>query len=143
MKITKQTMTVEDLISSAQGEIESLKDELQSWYDNLPESFQNGSKGDQLTEAIDQLDSTNVDQLEVPEVLKSVGGEVGYIKATSRSKRAQNSEAELRAAEQVASDWLDKPENAESEHRDEVKSFQNDAASAADELGNVMFPVYS
>jgi hypothetical protein len=37
------------------GEIESLKDELQEWYDNLPENFQNGDKGDQLQQAIDQL----------------------------------------------------------------------------------------
>jgi uncharacterized coiled-coil DUF342 family protein len=43
--------------ADAASEIESLKDELQEWYDNLPESFQNGEKGEQLQSAIDELES--------------------------------------------------------------------------------------
>ena len=39
------------------SEVESLKDELQDWYDNLPENFQNGDKGSELQEAIEALDS--------------------------------------------------------------------------------------
>ncbi len=46
----------ESEVSSAQGIVEELRDELQGWFDNLPENFQNGSKGEQLQEAIDALD---------------------------------------------------------------------------------------
>lgn len=44
-----------DLINDAKSEMELLRDELQEWYDNLPEQFQGGSKGDQLQTAIDAL----------------------------------------------------------------------------------------
>lgn len=44
------------LVSDATGEVEALKDELQSWYDNLPENLQSGSKGDELSDAISQLE---------------------------------------------------------------------------------------
>ena len=38
--------------------MELIKDELQDWYDNLPEAFQNGDKGQALEEAISQIDSS-------------------------------------------------------------------------------------
>jgi len=36
--------------------VEELKDELQGWFDNLPEQFQSGDKGSELEEAIQQLE---------------------------------------------------------------------------------------
>lgn len=42
-------------VDDCRGEVESLKEELQDWYDNLPESFQSGEKGDALQSAIDSL----------------------------------------------------------------------------------------
>jgi len=44
-------------VTDAASEIESLRDELQEWYDNLPENFQNGDKGEQLQSAIDELET--------------------------------------------------------------------------------------
>jgi hypothetical protein len=43
-------------VSDARSEVESLKEELESWYDNLPESFQNGEKGEALQSAVSELD---------------------------------------------------------------------------------------
>lgn len=43
-------------ISEGRSEMESLRDELQDWYDNLPESFQGGEKGDALQTAISELE---------------------------------------------------------------------------------------
>lgn len=37
--------------------MEELRDELQNWYDNLPENLQNGSKADALQTAIDELEN--------------------------------------------------------------------------------------
>jgi len=44
-------------ISDARSLLEELRDELQEWFDNLPENFQNGDKGNELQEAIDNLES--------------------------------------------------------------------------------------
>lgn len=44
-------------LSDAQSTLEDLKDELDSWKENLPESLQSGSKADELQEAVDALDS--------------------------------------------------------------------------------------
>ncbi len=43
-------------VEDARSEVEALKDELQEWYDNLPEAFQGGEKGEQLQTAIDALE---------------------------------------------------------------------------------------
>ena len=40
-----------------QTEIEEIKDEEQEAYDNLPESLQDGEKGEKMTDAVDNLDS--------------------------------------------------------------------------------------
>lgn len=45
-----------DRATEAKGDIEGLKEELEEWYGNLPESFQNGDKGEALQEAISQLE---------------------------------------------------------------------------------------
>ncbi len=36
--------------------METLRDEEQDYYDNMPESFQSGEKGDRAQEVIDALD---------------------------------------------------------------------------------------
>jgi hypothetical protein len=44
-------------LENAKSIAEELKDELQEWYDNLPENLQSGSKADELQSAIDELDN--------------------------------------------------------------------------------------
>jgi hypothetical protein len=44
------------LASDAKDEFQQLLDELQEWLDNLPESFQQGEKGETLQTAIDSLE---------------------------------------------------------------------------------------
>lgn len=53
----KYRQSLNEALTEAYGEFSSLRDEVQDWYDNLPESFQNGSKGDDLQETINQLES--------------------------------------------------------------------------------------
>ena len=43
-------------ISEAKTEIETLRDELQEWLDNMPENLQDGQKAEELQEAIDNLE---------------------------------------------------------------------------------------
>lgn len=49
----------ESLVQQATEIVDELKDELQSWYDNLPDNFRDGHKGSELEEAINQLDDLN------------------------------------------------------------------------------------
>jgi hypothetical protein len=64
----------EEQVVSAKDMVEELRDELQSWRDNLPENFQSGSKADELDEAIsnlqgleDSLDASNFNfDIEIP-----------------------------------------------------------------------------
>lgn len=44
-------------VRDAIGEVECLKDELQAWFDNLPENLQGGDKGSALEEAISSLET--------------------------------------------------------------------------------------
>ena len=43
-------------VDTARQAVEEIRDEEQDYYDNMPESFQNGSKGENAQAAIDQLD---------------------------------------------------------------------------------------
>lgn len=60
--------TVED----GKLDLEELRDELQEWYDNLPENFQDGDKGQEIQEAIDALNDA-IDNLE-----NTIGADVNF-----------------------------------------------------------------
>lgn len=47
----------QSLASDAKAQTEELRDELQSWLDNLPENLQAGTKADELQTAIDELET--------------------------------------------------------------------------------------
>jgi hypothetical protein len=104
-----QTQTsIADAVAQAYCTADELRGELQEWYDNLPENFQNGSKGEQLTEAIDALSDVADYETEAPEVLGDC--EVPDPRPTRRSSRAaRRDEAEhyLRAAGEAAQEYLD------------------------------------
>lgn len=53
-------------IDDAKSEMESLKEELETWKDGLPENLQSGSKADELSTAIDNLETiiTSLDEVE-------------------------------------------------------------------------------
>lgn len=59
----------EDL-DNAKSTVEELKDELQEWYDGLPENFQSGDKGSDLQSAIDELETLHgeLDGISWPDV---------------------------------------------------------------------------
>ncbi|MFK0338738.1 hypothetical protein ACIQT7_15835 [Agrobacterium deltaense] len=44
------------MIEEAKGILETCRDEEQEYYDNMPESFQDGDKGNAAQEAIDALE---------------------------------------------------------------------------------------
>lgn len=46
-----------EAVQNAASEVETLRDELQDWYDNLPDNLKDGEKGSMLEEAIGNLES--------------------------------------------------------------------------------------
>jgi flagellar biosynthesis chaperone FliJ len=76
--IDKLTTTIADLMTKmedARDELETLKDEEQEYYDNMPESLQGGEKGERAVEVCDLLDSalSNFDSMrnEIEEAIQS------------------------------------------------------------------------
>ena len=55
-----------EAILSGKGEVEMLREELESWMDNMPENLQSGSKYEQLEAGISQLDEV-IDALDTIE----------------------------------------------------------------------------
>ncbi|MEL7586653.1 MAG: hypothetical protein AAGU19_08050 [Prolixibacteraceae bacterium] len=53
----KQLREIADKLADLNADLESLKDEEQEAYDNLPESLQDGERGQTMNEIIDTLDT--------------------------------------------------------------------------------------
>jgi len=51
------TTPLEDLVSAAQSEVESLAGELRDWHDNLPEGINSSAKADEIDEAASTLEN--------------------------------------------------------------------------------------
>ena len=65
----KELAAISALISEAWSRLEGVRDEEQDAFDNMPESFQNGERGEAMTEAIDKLS-------EHCDALQTVSGEL-------------------------------------------------------------------
>lgn len=164
-KTQSVSTSVDDAVSTAFSNAEELKDELQSWFDNLPESFQNGSKGETLQAAIDALESVSAP--DVPEHIS--GDEISFSKCidrkTSRSDRLGNCIAALEAAADHArqeaayledikyNDAGELDEDTQLAHptapdnetdRDslvtDLEAFADDLENVVSEWGNIEFP---
>lgn len=128
-------------IADAFSEIESLKDELQEWYDNLPENFQNGSKGEQLQEAIGALEQHSEPSVDdkLQELLEKT--EVSYLATSgraSRSDRRYAAIAQLDAVIELLQEKQDEQEKAGCEL--DYESLIDELTNARDEWDNVEFP---
>lgn len=131
-----------DLVEEAKSDLEGLKDELQDWYDNLPEGFQNGGKGDLLNEAINTLDSLSIPDL--PDFLSEAGeGDHKFrvvcipgIDVSSRADRCAEAVSKLNAVATALREAKDFNE----EQMEDINSFCDELESAAGEAEGVEFP---
>lgn len=64
LKRKRFTYRLDDLVSNISG-LTELGDEVRGWYDNLPESFQQGDKGSMLDECASTLE--NIQEPDIPE----------------------------------------------------------------------------
>lgn len=54
-KFSERCGSIQDLIEELKGEIEQIQENEQNKFDNMPESLQNGEKGEAVQSAIDSL----------------------------------------------------------------------------------------
>lgn len=144
-KTTTKTTSILGAIEEALSTSEELRDELQNWFDNLPEQFQEGSKGDELQEAIDALeegisnleDAQNSGVTALHEYTIEYSAKV-YPKSTywSRAKRLEQATEALQAVPTEAPEDLTISED----DSDEAQQLLDDVQTALDSLQSVTFP---
>jgi hypothetical protein len=81
------TTTLEDLVSAAQGEVESLGGELRDWHGNLPEGINSSDKASEIDDAASALENINFP--EVPEALGQI--KVMHLPALEQDSRPKRS----------------------------------------------------
>lgn len=132
-KVKQHTVeaTVADAVSSAFSEIESIKDELREWYDNLPENFQNGSKGEALQEAISALEGAS--EVNAPDCIEGAGTSYAeYHGRIGRPKRRDTCVNMLDAAISTAQERAD--ELGALEYSDEGRLLGDDGEPTPDDV---------
>ena len=154
MKVKHFTAPVQELVGDANSMVEELAGEVRDWYDNLPESFQSGEKGDALSEAADTLESITLpDFPEKSDILDDENEEgeepsllvacyIPSLKCSSRADRASEAAGKYRAAAEGIREYFEQMRNdVEGYEEDgELSSFADDCDSAADEVEGVEFP---
>jgi hypothetical protein len=144
LRDAKYTQLLSNLVADAYSEAQSLRDELQEWYDNLPESFQNGDKGSALQDAVDALGGFCDDEPEVPKELAELKALYLPGKADSRSDRASEAAAQMQVAADRIDTWLEAMPghkiHCSAESRAEIEQFRDKLREDADNLCGVEFP---
>lgn len=141
-------ITVASACEDARSMLEELRDELQSWFDNLPESFQSGSKGEALESAIGSLDGA-IDYIEdAPEEAVDVPTFAAPApvrkRRQSRSDRRYEATALLAAAVEACNDYIGMLKEQNKEENEEkitaLEEWSSNIESAQQEAENVEFP---
>lgn len=154
------TTGVDTAVQDAFSGMSELKEELESWRDNLPENLQNGSKADELNEAIDIIDG--VYEIDVPDAAEGLECTYYDQKQKSRNDRrnfycgmlsAASDTVRERISELEALEYDDDGDEtkgdeskdpATEDERDtmvsELETFADEIENAQSEFENVNFP---
>lgn len=130
--------TVADAISGAVSELTSLGEECREVFDNMPESLQQGSRGEAMDSTAGTLE--DVQELDVPEVLgalactwtESLPKRKG--RGLSRAVRCGNAVTALEAAINAVQAWHDEQESKQDDASEEPEV---DAESLLTELEEI------
>ncbi len=156
LKRDRFTTRLDDVVSNVSN-YSDLASELRDWYDNLPESFQQGDKGSMLDESASTLE--NISEPAVPDW---AGAMAVYcppmLDISSRADRRDAISHELQQAVDAIDEALTKgrfplkdddegnmyqlpPEDAEdTEQRDELQSLKDELENIISEAEGVEFP---
>lgn len=136
--------SVADAIENGLSDLTTLRDELQEWYDNMPENFQSADKGSQLEEAIGELDeaeSVDHDALtgstdDDGKPCEPASLRFNFMRSTkkrmSRADRCDEATSLLRSAHECVTEWLDG-----AVENDDGSKDRDDDGTIADALSEV------
>lgn len=150
-KVKTSEWCVADAISAAISTFTELADELEGWYENLPEGLQQGDLGDRLQQAIDTLrEAENVSIEAGLDDGEGIGGvrfsftESASKKRQSRRQRCDDAVSLLESAISAAREELDNDEDEEtgkySNSKDDIESCLDELENLCSEAGSVDFP---
>lgn len=103
----KYTTDAESLVSDAFSSFETLGEEIRSWYDNLPESFQQGDKGSTLDDTATELEDIAGSAPTIPETISAMPVLHLPHKASSRSEQCSEARSMLANVSEAARAALD------------------------------------
>jgi len=134
--------TLTSLIDDGYSEAEAVRDELQEWYDGMPENLQQGDLASTLEESASTLDNMTCEQPEIPEGLDAdtLTAEFFPSKGVSRSDRLADARSRLETAEAVLQEWLLDPKNGDEDLRGEVEEVIQTLSDGSRELEDVECP---
>lgn len=133
---TTQKTTIGGAIEEAFSEIESLRDEMTEWRDNMEERLSHTEKYERVSECADALD--NVREIDVPDSLRDVPVEIVHQRKASKKSpyprwvRLQNASNALEAVK-----WMIEEKE---DPTDEEEQLASDIGDVVDELSGVEFP---
>lgn len=134
--------TIQGLVEGAAATLRELGDEMQSWYDNMPENLQGGDKGSTIESTAETLTSAadDLEMLNWPEALekaKEAEFSPNNKKRQSRADRCSQATYELG----VAIDALrELAEDAPQEQQDEFNELADSIEEAKDNADGAEFP---
>lgn len=144
----KYSISISSLLSDAFEEIESLKDELNDWYDNLGDNLQQTEKGQMLEEAVSTLDyaeRVELDSffdgeiLEEIESIKTVYVPAHWSNNLSRASRRDEATGMLNVVMEKLQELVD-DEKYDEEIIDSINDAISEIENAISEVESVEFP---
>lgn len=126
LKQVQFTSDAESLVSEAQGEVESLAEEMRTWYDNLTDNLQQNEKGQQVESAADALEGFNWDN--VPDICTHIPVySLPALNANSRADRASAAASQLEDVKEAICQWIEenRDPSKEDESGETVMEIQN------------------
>jgi hypothetical protein len=145
LKTERFTVSVRTLIEDANAEVEELKDEMRTWYDNLTEGLQNTDRGQRVDESANSLENITTPEIDDRILSLVLDNITTYyltpLKVGSRADRAIDAASKYRAAKEAIEDWMEehKPKKL-SVDWDSLKSLADECDGPADDLEDIDFP---
>lgn len=147
LRDAKYTKSIADLVGDAFSTFEELAGEVSDWFDNLPQAFQDGEKGDALTTAKDALEGVSA-----PDVPDSIGERmivcIPPAKVVSRADRLDEAKDMLQHVVDDLNEAISEAEGNPDEEaeaklpfdKDEAETLVSDLESAIGDVESVEFP---
>lgn len=141
LKAVNETGTLQTFVDSGMGDLQSLRDEMREWADNMSSNnMEHLPKYGEVSECADSLDQVCDDEPEVPEALRDTGLSTTLYykpgKQRGRESRATRCDNALQYLHAVV-DWC---QSYEGELKDEVQTLADGAQNVIDTAEGVDFP---